>query len=82
MRIEAMQPDILNGNLRFNKAHNTLINQFAMYPMGRHDDMIDGVEMGYRALQKHQQSTIRTVKNTRGHTPNTRGSFNFGRRYG
>lgn len=82
LRIEAMQPDILNGNLRFNKAHNTLINQFAMYPMGRHDDMIDGVEMGYRALQKHQQSTIKTVRNTRGHTPNMRGSFNFGRRYG
>ena len=62
LRIEAMQPDILNGKIRFNRKHTDLITEFEMYPMAKHDDMIDATEMGYRIAQTGLTGTIRTVK--------------------
>ena len=62
LRIEALQPEILNGKIRFNKKHTDLIAEFEMYPMAKHDDMIDAVEMAYRSAQEGTTGTIRTVR--------------------
>ena len=66
LRIEALQPEMLNGNLRLNRKHTNLIEQFSMYPMAPHDDMIDAVEMAYRGSQQGVAGIIRTVNNSRG----------------
>ena len=62
LRIEALQPEIENGKIRFNQKHVDLINQFAMYPMAKHDDMIDALEMAYRAAQVGVSGIVRTVR--------------------
>src|SRR5699024_6335092 len=62
LRIEALQPEIENGKIRFNQKHVDLINQFAMYPMAKHDDMIDALEMAYRAAQVGASGIVRTVR--------------------
>ena len=66
LRIEALQPEMMNGNLRLNRKHTNLIEQFSMYPMAPHDDMIDAVEMAYRGAQQGVAGIIRTVNNSRG----------------
>lgn len=62
LRIEALQPEIENGKIRFNIKHTNVINQFSMYPMAKHDDIIDAIEMGYRSAQSHNVGIVRTVR--------------------
>lgn len=62
LRIESLQPEILNGKIRFNRNQADLIAQFEMYPMAKHDDMVDATEMAYRAAIVGVSGTIRTVK--------------------
>lgn len=62
LRIEALQPEIENGKLRFNQKHKDVINQFEMYPMAKHDDIIDAIEMAYRVGQVGMVGTIQTVR--------------------
>src|SRR5699024_11798937 len=66
LRIEALQPEMLNGNIRLNRKHTNLIEQFSTYPMAPHDDMINAVEMAYRGSQQGVAGIIRTVNNSRG----------------
>src|SRR5699024_9270615 len=66
LMIESLQPQMLNGNLRLKRQHKNLSEQFRMYPMATHDDMIDAVEMAYRGSQQGVAGIIRTVNNSRG----------------
>lgn len=49
LRIEALLPDIQNGKLRFKREMRGLLEQFEMYPMHKHDDGPDAVQMAYDA---------------------------------
>jgi predicted phage terminase large subunit-like protein len=61
LRIEALLPDIQNGKLRFNKSMRALLEQFEMYPMHKHDDGPDAVQMAYDA-SKSGAVTIKVSK--------------------
>lgn len=64
LRIESMLPDIQNGKLRF---HNKLRNseemgQIEMYPLHRHDDLLDALHMAY-STSDSGMTTVRTMRN-------------------
>ena len=44
-RIEALQPLVKNGTIRFSKRHHRLLEQMKYYPKGAHDDGLDALEM-------------------------------------
>lgn len=45
LRIQSLQPFVKNGYIKFNKKHQSLINQMKEYPMGKNDDAPDCLEM-------------------------------------
>ena len=45
LRIERLQPPVKAGLIRFNPAHNTLIDQLQQWPNGDHDDGPDCLDM-------------------------------------
>lgn len=48
LRIESLLPDIQNGKLRFNRLLPQEVRaQFEMYPMHKHDDGPDAIQMAY-----------------------------------
>ncbi len=62
LRIESMLPDVQSGKLRFNRnIDRKLIEQFEMYPMHKHDDGPDAVQMGYATAQQGN-AVIRTTR--------------------
>ncbi len=44
-RIEALQPLVKNGTIRFCRRHHLLLEQMKYYPKGAHDDGLDALEM-------------------------------------
>ena len=63
LRIEALLPDIQNGNLRFaNDLPIDVMAQFEMYPMHKHDDAPDAIQMAY-ATAKTGNAVVRTTRN-------------------
>lgn len=44
-RIEALQPLIKNGTIRFSRRHHRLLEQMKYFPKGAHDDGLDALEM-------------------------------------
>lgn len=54
LRIEGMLPDIQNGKLRFHRRfkNSPEFSQFEMYPMHKHDDFPDAVQMAYSVAQQ------------------------------
>lgn len=62
LRIEALLPDIQNGNLRFNRTlDSNMFDQFEMFPMHKYDDFPDAVSMAYDVAQG-SSATVRTVR--------------------
>jgi predicted phage terminase large subunit-like protein len=45
LRIERLQPPVAVGQIRFNAAHTTLIDQLQQWPNGDHDDGPDALDM-------------------------------------
>jgi predicted phage terminase large subunit-like protein len=45
LRIERLQPHVLNGSIRFHAGQSTLLAQLRHYPMVDHDDGLDCLEM-------------------------------------
>lgn len=61
LRIEALLPDIQNGNLRFvNDIDSNAMEQFEMYPMHKHDDFPDAVAMAY-STARQGNAVVRTT---------------------
>ena len=61
LRIEALLPDVQNGNLRFVDTLDLNARaQFEMYPMHKHDDFPDAVSMAY-STAKQGNAVIRTT---------------------
>lgn len=58
LRIEALAPDILNGHIQFNKRHYLLIEQFAEFPNGSHDDGPDSLSMAESIARKERAEII------------------------
>ena len=52
LRIQTLQPWILNGWIRFKKSHRVLLEQLRYYPMGDHDDGPDALEMLKSLIEK------------------------------
>lgn len=55
LRIESMLPDIQNGNIRFHRSLSAdAMAQFELYPMHKHDDFPDAVEIANRTASSGQ----------------------------
>jgi predicted phage terminase large subunit-like protein len=54
VRIQALQPLIKNGMLRFQKTQRILLEQIKYYPLADHDDGPDGLAMAVRKAQTPQ----------------------------
>lgn len=52
LRIEAMLPDIENGNIVFNREHVTLLEQFERYGSRWHDDGPDSMAMAISSIKR------------------------------
>ena len=61
LRIESLLPDIQNGRLRFRSDLKDVLEQFYMYPMHKHDDAPDAVQMAYSST-KSNVTAVRTVR--------------------
>lgn len=62
LRIESLLPDIQNGKLRFKKhIESAAMEQFEMYPMHKHDDFPDAVQMAY-ATASGGTAVVRTTR--------------------
>lgn len=48
LRIESLQPHMLNGLILFNQSQSTLLNQLRHFPKADHDDGPDALEMLWR----------------------------------
>ena len=59
LRIEALLPEIQSGKLRFKKNMRSVLEQFELYPMHKHDDAPDAISMAYDAA-KGGVVTVRT----------------------
>jgi len=62
IRIEALQPDIQSGRIRFNSKLRHKLDQFTLYPMHPHDDVPDAIEMAIRTAKAGGGMAVR-VKN-------------------
>lgn len=47
-RIQALRPRILSGNLQFSKKHRQLLEEARYFPKGRHDDLLDALDMAVK----------------------------------
>ncbi|MCX5680274.1 MAG: hypothetical protein NTZ95_06475 [Candidatus Omnitrophica bacterium] len=47
-RIQTLRPRIISGNLRFSKKGRQLLEEARYFPKGRHDDILDALEMSVR----------------------------------
>lgn len=54
VRIQALQPLIKNGVIRFQRSQRVLLEQLKFYPMADHDDGPDGLAMAVRKAQLPQ----------------------------
>lgn len=61
IRIEALQPDIQNGMIRFSTRIRHKLEQFTMYPMHPHDDVPDAVEMAIRTAKSGGGGAVRVT---------------------
>lgn len=52
VRFQSLQPDIAAGRLRFSVRHQALIAQLLQVPHGRHDDIVDALEIALRHAEK------------------------------
>ena len=52
-RIEAIQPRVTSGQVRFSRRHFLLLEQLRRFPMGAHDDGPDALEMAITASKSH-----------------------------
>lgn len=52
LRIESLQPHVVNGLIRFSPRHTVLRDQLEEYPNGDHDDGPDCLEMAWRVIQQ------------------------------
>lgn len=73
IRIEAMQPDVVSGRMRFHVSLKNKLEQLIMYPMHKHDDVPDAIAM----LRKVAQSGTVVVQSTN----KGLGRWGGGRRY-
>ena len=53
-RIESLEPLIKNGSIKFQRKHTMLLEQFEMFPFGKHDDAIDSLEMSVQLVGINQ----------------------------
>jgi hypothetical protein len=58
LRIEALLPDIENGNILFKRDHQLLLEQFERYGSNWHDDLPDGLEMAVSIGKKPRARLI------------------------
>ncbi|MED4172572.1 phage terminase large subunit [Halalkalibacterium halodurans] len=65
LRIEALLPEIQSGKIRFSKKHTDLLDQLALYPMHKHDDGPDALEMAYRAAQAGTSGIVQVAQVSR-----------------
>ncbi|MEM6484397.1 MAG: phage terminase large subunit [Pseudomonadota bacterium] len=59
-RIEALEPLVRQGRIRFSRKHRQLLEQLRMFPLAAHDDGPDALEMAVRASYRTEPS-VRTV---------------------
>ncbi len=61
-RIAALQPYISQGRLIFSRKHQLLLDQLRAFPVGRHDDGPDALEMAAReALKPRNRTTVEQI---------------------
>ncbi|AMQ66673.1 hypothetical protein FDG96_gp14 [Bacillus phage Mgbh1] len=65
LRIEALLPEIQAGKIRFSKKHTDLLDQLTLYPMHKHDDGPDALEMAYRAAQAGTSGIVQVAQVSR-----------------
>lgn len=58
LRIQTLQPDVKNKYIKFNRKHKRLLEQMSQFPMGSHDDGIDGLEMARTIAKKGKRFRI------------------------
>ena len=63
LRIESLLPDLQSGKIRFHEKfkNSAAMEQFEMYPMHKHDDFPDAVQMAY-SVAGGARATVRTVR--------------------
>jgi predicted phage terminase large subunit-like protein len=60
-RIEALEPLIAQGRIRFSRRHQLLLEQLRQFPLGAHDDGPDALEMAVTWAVKRRYGS-RTIK--------------------
>jgi predicted phage terminase large subunit-like protein len=65
LRIESLLPDIQAGRLRFRKQDTLVLEMFQMYPMHRHDDAPDAIQMAFEAAKQRFGSIKMSRKRAR-----------------
>lgn len=66
LRIEALLPDVQNGNLRFvDDLALDVLAQFEMYPMHKHDDAPDAISMAFSTARQGNAVVRNTGKRMR-----------------
>jgi len=63
LRIESLLPDLQSGKIRFHEKfkNSAAMEQFEMYPMHKHDDFPDAVQMAY-SVAGGARATVQTVR--------------------
>jgi predicted phage terminase large subunit-like protein len=59
-RIAALEAEVSQGLLRFSKAHTVLLDQLKQFPLGKHDDGPDALEMAVATAAQPDTSYIVT----------------------
>lgn len=61
LRIEALQPEVISGRVRFNREHRLLLEMLEMYPNHNHDDLPDALAEAVK-LVKGNTAQIKTSR--------------------
>ena len=60
-RIEAMQPLVNSGTIRFSRKHRILLEQMKYFPKGAHDDAVDALEMAAKLAMTSRKRLMTTL---------------------
>jgi len=57
-RIQSLEPLIATGRLQFTRRHRTLLDELRQFPMGRHDDGPDALEMAVSTAREPENTWV------------------------
>jgi len=57
-RIASLEPDVTQGHIRFSRRHQLLLNQLRQFPVGKHDDGPDALEMAVELANRKEHIAI------------------------